>query len=66
MGSWALTVVGHGIHDNKMDGDADVLAKKLIEDLRRAGHTIEHAAFTSGNGRVLSEIAPPGQTARQF
>lgn len=46
MGDWNITIRGCGPHHNKdYPGDADRMTRKLIHDLRDAGHTIHDATF---------------------
>ena len=59
MGNWTLLIEGTGCHHNgKEEIDADLLAPKLVQQLRDQGQTIEHATFTAG-GR---QTAVPGPT----
>lgn len=46
MGSWHIKIEGHGQHHNKMDNDAEVMAKKFVDDLRAKGHQVSRAEFT--------------------
>jgi|SRR6185437_6877763 len=48
MGSWSMTIHGHGIHDNGHPDDADSLLRKFVADLRRLGHVVHGAHFTAG------------------
>lgn len=43
MGSWTIKVVGHGIHHNGTEKDADEMAAKFVKALREAGHSISEA-----------------------
>ena len=59
MGNWTLLIEGTGCHHNgKEEIDADLLAPKLVQQLRDQGQTIDHATFTAG-GR---QTAVPGPT----
>jgi hypothetical protein len=50
MGNWVLTIEGTGCHNNNNEViDADLLAPKLVEQLKAQGQHIEHATFTSGS-----------------
>ena len=52
MGSWSLTIHGHGIHDNGKEGDIDKLAEQFINDLKaKGGHVIDAVHLTVGSGR---------------
>lgn len=56
MGSWAITIHGHGIHDNGKEEDADAMLKKFVAELRaKGGHVINSARFTAGTGRELKD-----------
>lgn len=49
MGNWAIHIEGTGSHHNDLNpGDADHLARHLVDSLKEAGHQIESATFTSG------------------
>ena len=50
MGNWNINIQGVGCHHNKDNPtDADRMAAEFVERLRQAGHTVEHASFTSGS-----------------
>lgn len=54
MGNWNINVQGIGCHHNsKAPKDADVMAAEFVRQLLEAGHTVEHATFTSGSKEVL-------------
>ena len=56
MGNWNITIVGIGAHHNENNPkDAQRLAARFVEDLKAAGHTIEHAEFTSGGKEDLTK-----------
>ena len=55
MGSWTMTVHGHGMHDNDHDNDAEHLLSEFIKDLRAKGHTVHQVRFTVGTDRALTE-----------
>lgn len=56
MGSWAITIHGHGIHDNGRPDDADVLLKQFIDDMKvKGGHVISSVRFTVGADRELTD-----------
>lgn len=49
MGNWVIHIEGTGCHHNSNpEIDADLLAPKLVKQLKDQGQTIEHATFTSG------------------
>ena len=54
MGQWAMTVHGHGIHDNGRDDDAEALLGRFVADLRAKGHLINSARFTVGTDRLIT------------
>lgn len=57
MGDWHISIEGTGVHNNKdLPQDADRMAKKFVEDLAAAGHTIVNATFTSGVRRYLPTV----------
>lgn len=43
MGTWRITVEGHGIHHNNRVDDADAMAKTFVKTLKAAGHQIFRA-----------------------
>lgn len=57
MGTWRITVEGLGIHHNHLPKDANILARKFVDDLKNAGHTIGNAEFqlTNGDGSPSGE-----------
>lgn len=55
MGSWSLTIHGHGIHDNGKDEDIDQIIKKFIADLHAAGHQLDASYLTVGSGRKYTD-----------
>lgn len=58
MGDWHISIQGVGCHHNKdYPADANRMARKFVEDLRAAGHTVTEATFTSGGKEALLE--PP-------
>lgn len=58
MGQYNITIKGSGAHGNKSNpGDADKMAAKLVDDLKKAGHRIELATFTSGGEPIVKDIA---------
>jgi hypothetical protein len=46
MGHWTITIVGHGIHDNGRQDDADQMAAAFVGELRAAGHEVTDAGFS--------------------
>lgn len=70
MGNWTIHIEGIGCHHNSNpDIGANLLAPKLVDQLRKQGHTIEHATFTSGGrssimqGSGSAEAIPIAQPA---
>jgi hypothetical protein len=56
MGNWAINIQGVGSHHNSANPtDANRLARKLVRDLKSAGHHIERADFTHGAKEDLSD-----------
>ena len=67
MGQWNLTVIGSGVYHNgdRLPEDVNRMFAKFVEDLKAAGHDIEHASMTFG-GRDLvvhSNDVPPSRLA---
>ncbi len=58
MGEWAMTIHGHGIHDNGRDDDADAIMARFVEELRKS-QEVKSAVFTVGAAR---EIGVPAAT----
>ena len=56
MGTWAITVEGHGIHHNGRQDDAEAMAAVFVGELRAAGHEVSRAEFvlTGGTTDVLA------------
>lgn len=47
MGSWQISVKGHGCHhNNREDIDADLATREFVEKLKKQGHQIKEATFT--------------------
>jgi hypothetical protein len=54
MGHCTITVHLTGSHHNKGNPkDADRMAAKFVDELKAAGHSVEHASFTSGGREDL-------------
>jgi len=54
MGSCTITVHLTGSHHNKKNPkDANRMAAKFVDELKAAGHYVEHASFTSGGREDL-------------
>lgn len=58
MGSWSLSIHGHGIHDNGKEEDVDQLLEKFIQELKDAGHQLDAAYLTIGSGRKYQPGTP--------
>jgi len=54
MGSWSISIHGHGIHDNGLAEDADSLLRKFVAELRGLGHVVHGAHFTAGASQDLT------------
>jgi hypothetical protein len=65
MGTWRVTVEGHGIHDYGRDEDANAMATQFVLDLRAAGHDHVNGKFelTDDQGQVVGgqSLAPEGE-----
>lgn len=47
MGTWNISIEGHGCHHNsREDIDADLATKEFIAKLKAQGHDITRAEFT--------------------
>jgi hypothetical protein len=55
MGSWAVTIHGHGVHDNGKDDDAEHLVSEFIENLKARGQVVHAVRFTVGTDRELTK-----------
>lgn len=53
MGNWAMTIEGHGVHDNGLDRDAEARLSEFVGQLLKDGHQVHHAAITVGGVREL-------------
>jgi hypothetical protein len=53
MGSWTLHIAGHGVHDNGLPEDVDLMVKQFVKDLKAAGHHLDAAHLNVGAGRSL-------------
>jgi hypothetical protein len=69
MGNWHISIRGVGPHHNAGDpaGDANVVARRVVQELKAAGHTIQDAAFTFGNhddmGEPEAKVSPDAPAA---
>jgi GH35 family endo-1,4-beta-xylanase len=49
MGHWTIIIAGAGPHHNKdYERDADRIFRKMVQELKEAGHRIDHASITCG------------------
>lgn len=57
MGNWNINIQGVGAHHNadNYSNDADKMAARFVEELKRAGHTVEAATFTHGGKEELNQ-----------
>lgn len=47
MGEWTIVIEGRGMHHNNgYPKDSDTMLKNFIDELKTAGHVINHASFT--------------------
>lgn len=59
MGQWNITITGVGAHHNDdYPQDANRMARRFVEELRNAGHTVEHASFTHGGRDEYPDLRP--------
>ena len=66
MGSWTVHIAGHGVHDNGLSDDVDFMVKNLVNDLRKAGHTLDAVHLNVGAGRALTEDGQGEPVYRTF
>lgn len=44
MGAWIITIKGHGLsHNLESPKDADRMTARFVDELKKAGHTVEYA-----------------------
>ena len=56
MGNWNINIQGIGCHHNEnLPEDAQRMAAAFVEQLKKAGHTVESATFTSGGKLDLTD-----------
>lgn len=56
MGTWAINIQGHGVHDNGLDHDADARLKQFVEQLLKDGHEVLDATITVGGIRHALQV----------
>lgn len=66
MGSWSLSIFGHGIHDNGRDGDVDRIVERFVRELKDAGHQLDAVYLTVGSGRKYPYDVTTGRTAVEY
>lgn len=49
MGNYTIVIYGTGSHHNGLPSDADKIAEKFVEELKKAGHLEVDATFTSSS-----------------
>lgn len=55
MGNWHISIRGVGVHHNKgLPADANRMAGKFVEELKKAGHSVSSASITYGAEEDLS------------
>lgn len=59
MGNWNMTIQGVGPHGNGIEADIEQIYKKVLEEVKAAGHTIVHASITSGGAYFDPATIPP-------
>lgn len=60
MGTWAINIQGHGVHDNGLDHDAEQRLQQFVEQLLADGHQVLDATITVGG---IRQIVPSSQDA---
>jgi hypothetical protein len=53
MGNFHISVQGVGCHHNKIEKDADAMAKKFVKELLEAGHAVMTATITYGGAEDI-------------
>ena len=54
MGQYTIVIEGEGLHHNTDEPkDADRMLNKFLDDLKVAGHGIEHVSFTSISREII-------------
>lgn len=55
MGNWAIVIHGVGVHHNeKLPEDANRMAARFVDELKKAGHNVTGATFTYGGEEDVS------------
>ena len=61
MGTWNITIKGHGCHHNKRVDDAEVMSAAFVSALRAAGHEVTSAEFElTGQVYNIAALNPDG------
>jgi len=55
MGNWNISIRGVGPHHNAKDFDAEQIAARFVDELKRNGHTVVSAEVTYGGVEVLED-----------
>lgn len=55
MGTWVMTIEGHGAHDNGLDHDANERLKQFVDQMIADGHEILNATITVG---AIRQVVP--------
>ncbi len=56
MGYWTIVIEGHGIHHNRQEPkDANRMAAAFVQDLRAAGHEVDHATFAQSGRDYIDD-----------
>lgn len=69
MGNWNINIQGVGPHHNEKNvADAEKMAASFVTELRRMGHNVQVATFTSGSMEELGEstLCNPGELKRAY
>jgi len=64
MGTWTITIEGHGIHHNGRQDDAEVMASVFVGELLAAGHGVSQAKLVLTGGTTDVLVAAPSVTTR--
>ena len=67
MGNYTIVVQGTGTHhNNKAEGDANVIAEKFVQELKAKGHHVHHASITHGGKKKSKALLAAGEGPRLF
>lgn len=60
MGQWTIVIQGTGWHHNRdLETDANRMTARFVEELEKAGHSIDKATFTHGSRDLIFDPHTP-------